>query len=163
MVIFDGAKLGRNLDMRRYLTDVWLDGAGLKKVDRLTINGMKGATGEARIRTRKGPRDLRAVALRFEGDTIYRFLILTPPKFTAAMNEDLRRMTFSFRALTKREIANARPQRISIHKVKRGETVKSLAAAMPFETFKEERLRVLNGLRPREALKPGRLIKVIGN
>ena len=68
---------------------------------------------------------------------------------------------YSFRPLTKREIANARPQRIRVHEVEPGETVATLAAAMPFETFKRERLRVLNGLEPGEVLQPGRLIKLI--
>ena len=123
---------------------------------------MAAATGNARIRTRNGPRDLRAVALRFSGDTIYRFLILTPPKLTAQMSEGLRRMTYSFRPLTSREIENARPQRIRVHRVEPGETVATLAAAMPFETYQAERLRVLNGLALDEVLQPGRLIKLIG-
>ena len=106
---------------------------------------------------------MRAVALRFSGDTIYRFLILTPPSLTARMSEGLRRMTYSFRPATAREVENARPRRITIHEVEPGETVDSLAAAMPFETYQAERLRVLNGLAPDETLQPGRLIKLIGN
>ena len=163
LAIFDGDTLGRNLSMRRYLTDVWLDGLGLRDVEGITINGMAAATGTGRIRTRDGPRDLRAVALRFSGDTIYRFLILTPPNLTARMSEGLRRMTYSFRPATAREVENARPQRIRVHQVEPGETVDSLAAAMPFETYRAERLRVLNGLAPDETLQPGRLIKLIGN
>ena len=161
VVIFEGDKLGRNLAMGRYLTDVWLDGADLRDVENITINGMAAATGSARIRTRQGLRDLRAVALRFSGDTIYRFLILTPPDVTGALSEALRRMTYSFRPLTVREIENARPQRIRIHEVEPGETVDSLATTMPYETFREDRLRVLNGLKPGETLEPGRLIKLI--
>ncbi len=160
-VIFDGDEVGPNLAMGRYLTDVWLDGVALRDIDRITINGMAAATGAARIGTRDGPRDLRAVALRFSGETIYRFLILTPPGITASLSEDLRRMTYSFRPLTERELASARPQRIDIYEVKPGDTVDSLAAAMPYETLKSERLRVLNGLAPDETLQPGRLIKLI--
>jgi predicted Zn-dependent protease len=163
VVIFSGDKLGRNLSMGRYLSDVWLDGVGLGDIDSITINGMTAATGSARARTRQGPRDLRAVALRFSGDTIYRFLILTPPEVTEQMSEGLRRMTYSFRPLTSREIENARPQRIRVHRVEPGETVASLAAEMPFETHREERLRVLNGLTPDEVLRPGRLIKLIAS
>lgn len=162
LVIFDGAKLGRNLDMQKYLTDIWLDGVNLKDIDSITINGMEAATGSARIRTKDGPRDLRAVAIRFSGDTLYRFVFLTPPELTGKLSEDLRRMTYSFRALSKREIENARPQRVTIYKVKPGETVADLSADMPFESLKSERFRVLNGLAPDEVLQPGRLIKRIG-
>ncbi len=161
VVIFDGDKLGPNLAMGRYLSDVWLDGVGLRNIDRITINGMDAATGETRTNTKDGPRDLRAVAIRFSGETIYRFLILTPPDVTAALSEGLRRMTYSFRPLSEREAAGARPQRIEIYEVKPGDTVDSLAAALPYETLKSERLRVLNGLAPDETLQPGRLIKLI--
>jgi predicted Zn-dependent protease len=163
LVVFSGDKLGRNLPLRRYLTDVWLPGAHLRDVEGITINGMDAATGNARIRTKKGPRDLRAVAVRFSGDTIYRFLIFTPADVTAQLSEELRRMTYSLRPVTDRELENARPQRIAIHRVEAGDTVDSLAAAMPFENFKPERLRLLNGLGPNETLQPGRLIKLIGN
>ena len=83
--------------------------------------------------------------------------------YPAQLSEELRRMTYSLRPVTARELENARPQRIAIHRVEAGESVDSLAAAMPFESFKSERLRMLNGLAPNEALQPGRLIKLIGN
>ena len=161
VVIFDGDEIGPNLAMGRYLSDVWLDGVGLSDIDRFTINGMDAATGETRTNTKNGPLDLRAVAIRFSGETIYRFLILTPPDLTASLSEALRRMTYSFRPLSEREVAGARPQRIDIHEVKPGDTVDSLAASLPYETLKSERLRVLNGLEPGEVLEPGRLIKLI--
>ena len=160
-VRFDGAK-GKGVgSMVAYLADDWLGDVALSDVARITVNGMEAATGRARANTRQGQRDVRAIAIRFDADTIYRFLILTPPEQTAAMSEGLRRMTFSFRRLSEREISNIRPLRIRIHTVAPGDTVASLAATLPFEDFREERFRVLNGLEPGETLEPGRLVKLI--
>ena len=162
VIRFDGATVGANMDMLRFLTQKWLGDVNLGDATRITVNGMAAATGTARVNTPDGPRDLRAIAIRFEPETVYRFMILTPPNHTAALGEELRRMTYSFRPLNEREKSNLRPQRIKIHEVQPGDTVASLAATMPFEDFKEERFRVLNGLDPSETLEPGRLVKLIG-
>ena len=160
-VRFDGAK-GKGVgSMVRYLADDWLGDVNLDDVERVTINGMEAATGSTRANTNQGQRDVRAIAIRYDAKTIYRFLILTPPNQTAAMSQGLRRMTFSFRPLSKREIANIRPLRIRIHTVEPGDTVASLAATLPYEDFREERFRVLNGLAPNEGLEAGRLVKLI--
>ena len=161
-VRFDGDALKAGADIGRYLAGTWMADVRLGAVERLTVNGMEAATATARARTQAGPRDLRAVVIRFDGERVYRFLILTPPAETAAMSERLRRMTHSFRPLSERETRNLVPRRVRVHEVKPGETVESLAAAMPFEEFRVERFRVLNGLKPSETLEPGRLVKLIG-
>jgi predicted Zn-dependent protease len=159
---FDGAKVAADTDMLRYLTRDWLGDMRLADTERITVNGMAAATASARINTRDGRRDLRAVVIRYDAETAYRFLILTPANQTAALAEELRRMTYSFRPLSEREKGNLRPQRIVIHEVQAGDTVASLADTMPFDDFKEERFRVLNGLGQNETLEPGRLVKLIG-
>ena len=54
----------------------------LENVERIKINGFDAATGQARIDTSEGVRDVRLVAIRFAPDRIYRFLFLTPPGTT---------------------------------------------------------------------------------
>lgn len=160
-VRFDAGRLAPGLDMARYLVDDWMRGVPLGDVERITVNGMAAATGTARARTSEGPRDVRAVAVRFDRDTAYRFLILTPPRATAALSEGLRRMTYSFRRLGADERAALKPLRVRIHEVAPGDTVESLAAALPFDDLEVERFRVLNGLGPGESPAPGSLIKLI--
>ena len=161
VVRFDRGDLDADTATTRYLTDTWLPGVALDRVERITINGMEAATGAGRATTRDGARDVRAVAIRYDKDTVYRFLMLTPPELTQGLSEGLRRMTYSFRPMTPREIRNLRPKRIRVHEVGPGDTVDSLAATLPYDDFKAERFRVLNGLGPDEALAPGRLVKLI--
>jgi len=156
---FDGARVRG--DVGRYLLDTWMAGLGPRDFERIDVNGMATATAVARANTRSGPRDVRGIVIRFDAETVYRFLILTPPRLTAALSVPLRRMTFSFRRLSAAEIAALKPLRVVTHRVAPGETVAALAAGLPFQDFREQRLRVLNGLAPREEPAPGRLIKLI--
>ena len=53
------------------------------------------------------------------------------------------------------------PKRIVIHKVKKGETFKSLSLKTAFSTHAENRLRVINNMFPTGEPKPGSLIKIV--
>ena len=148
--------------MTGYLTEIWLPRAGLKDVEALEINGLPAATGQARIRSRQGGQfDVRVVAIRTGPSTIYRFPFVTPPSQTAALSEGLRRTTYSFRRLSDSEAAELRPQRIKIHRVRRGESIASLARKMPFSDFRQERFLTLNGMEKGETLKAGQKVKLI--
>ena len=87
---FDGAKVAADTDMLRFLTRQWLGDVGLGDAERITVNGMAAVTASAQVNTQDGPRDLRAVAIRYDPETVYRFMILTPPNQTAARAEELR-------------------------------------------------------------------------
>ena len=162
IVRFDGEKLERGMTMARYFAREWPKGLELGQIEHFTVNGMDAATGTTPTRTREGPRDVRAVAIRFGRGQVYRFLILTPPRLTGALEAEFRRMTHSFRPLTGRETAYLGPSRLRVREVRPGETVESLAATLPFDDFRAERFRLLNGLGPGERLRPGRLVKLIG-
>ncbi len=158
---FDGDELERDTTMERYLAREWPKGVALGRIERITVNGMDAATGAARVSTRQGARDVRAVAIRFDDTRVYRFLMLTPPRLTGTLSEGLRRMTYSVRRLGEREAAALKPLRLRIHEVAPGDTVESLAATLPFDDFQIERFRALNGLAPGDHLAPGRLVKLI--
>lgn len=159
---FDDDKLasGRT-DVRNYLVRQWADGLALQEVERIRVNGMEGATGAARVQTRGGPADLRLVAVRWSGDRVYRFLFLTPPRETQALDTELRRTAFSLRSLSSQEAAALKPLRIRVVRVRAGDTPEKLARRMAFADFQVERFRVLNGLGPREGLKTGKLVKIV--
>jgi predicted Zn-dependent protease len=160
IIVFDSVR-GYGGDMPSFIQAQWARGARLDGLEPITINGLQAATAATRTNTNKGVMDVRFVAVRFNGGTIYRFMFLTPPSQTARLAEDLKRTTYSFRALSPGEAAAVRPYRVRVKPVRTGESVQSLAAEMPFDSYKTERFAVLNGLEPGAALRPGELIKTV--
>jgi predicted Zn-dependent protease len=122
---------------------------------------MEAATGSGPLELKSGLRDVRLVAIRFDADTVFRFIFLTKPEQTAALERDLQETTYSFRRLTPAEAARLHPQAIRVVTVRAGDSVAGLAAKMPFPDFREERFRVLNGLAPGDRLTPGQHVKII--
>src|SRR5690606_18918879 len=125
------------------------------------VNGLPAATGIAQVRTNAGVHNLRLVAIRGDGDQIWRFAFLIPPSDTEKLAAALRETTYSFRKVSAAEAAKWQPRRIRLHKVQAGDTVESLAARLPFEKFKVEWFRVINGLGAGEPLKLGQTVKLI--
>jgi predicted Zn-dependent protease len=110
---------------------------------------------------KSGVRDVRLVAIRFDADTLMRFIFLTKPEQTGPLSRDLQETTYSFHRLSPAEAARLHPQAIRIVTVRAGDSVAKLAAQMPFPDFREERFRVLNGLAAADRLTPGQHVKII--
>jgi len=159
--IFDQSQKGSDAAMTAYLTQVWAKGVALNDVEALTVNGMEAATGQVRLDTKQGPRDVRLVAIRHNARNIYRMLFVTPPEATAALARDLRATTYSFRKLSAKEVAAIKPLRLRVHTVRQGETPQSIAARMPFESYALQRFLVLNGLSAESKLRSGQKVKII--
>jgi predicted Zn-dependent protease len=160
-ILFDRAKQTSAGSMTRYLADVWARDIELRDLQAIDVNGQEAATAWTRLDTRQGKLDFRLVAIRFGDGAIYRFLFVTPPDRTAALNEPLRRTAHSFRPLSAGELAELEPYRIEIYQVQPGDTPESLARRMPLGEESLGLLRVLNGLREGEALAPGRKVKLV--
>ncbi|MEX0697413.1 MAG: M48 family metalloprotease [Dongiaceae bacterium] len=160
-IIFDAAPNRSRAGMIDYLRFEWARNAALDEVAGLDINGLEAATGRTRAQTDRGPLDLRLVVIRFDADTIFRFIFATPPALTERLSTDLRRTTYSFRRLSAAEAASLRPQRLRVVTVQPGDTVATLGQRMPFEDYREERFRVLNGLGSNDRLVPGQRVKIV--
>ena len=160
-IIFDRASKPSDGPMDAYLADLWTQEPRLTEVVRITINGLEGAIGKTRLRSYKGVLDVQLLAIRIHPKKIYRFLFLTPNTLTRTLERDLRRTTYSFRRLDEPEAMSLRPQRIDIIKFGSRDTVARLARRMPFEDFKLERFRVLNGLAADERIEAGRRLKIV--
>ena len=162
MLRFDGrSALNPAMHTQDYLTRVWGEDFRFDNIEAIEINGMEAATGAGQISGQDGRRDVRVVAIRFAPDQVYRFLFLTPPNQTAIFEEGFRRTTYSFRRLSVDEAAAIKPLRIRIITVRKGDTQESLARRMLVENYPLEHFRVLNGLRARDALAPGRRVKIV--
>ncbi len=158
---FDQATPTPSGDMMDYLAYGWGKNISLGNLERITVNGMDGATGTARVNTQGGAADLRLVAIRYDSGKVYRFLFLTAPNQTSDLAAGLRQTTYSFKKLSDAEAAALKPQRIRIVTAQPGDTVASLAARMPFDDHQVERFRVLNGLVDGATLTPGQKVKLV--
>ncbi len=164
MVIFDMApdKTARRVrSLTAYLTRAWGSRLALKGVDRINVNGLDAATAEARMTSRAGPRDIRLLVIRGGTGKIFRFAFISPPDMTARLRLEFQRTTFSFRHISEEEVALIKPLKIKVASVQAGDTAESLAAAMPFEKFRQRWFEVINRLGLEAGFRPGTLVKTV--
>ncbi len=157
----NGTSLADGRSAMDYLRNVWARNVNLSNVETIQVNGFDAATAATRLNTKDGVMDVRLVTIRFDPRTMYRFLFASPPSRTAALNLPFRQTTYSFRALTEAEAAQARPPRIRIVTVGAGDTAESLASRMAVKDHAVERFRVLNGLQSGQQPKQGDRVKII--
>ena len=160
-IMFDAAPRRTAASMVDYLATIWPPGAVLNELEAITINGLEAATAWTRLAGRSGSTDVRLVAIRYDRQSIYRFLFITPEHSTAALSRDLRATTYSFRPLSAGEAAAYRPRRIHVETVDPGEKSSVFAARMALEAYRLEWFQTLNGLAPGREPAGGSLVKLV--
>ena len=160
-IVFDMTTKAAYASMTDYLIRGWAKDTTLWNVEAITVNGLAAATGQTQVRGRRGPLDLRLVAIEGNAGAIYRLLFITPPRLTDALSEGLRRTTYSFRRLSSGEAAAIKPHRLRLHRVRPGETPASVARRMVVESNRLERFLVLNGLNENSPIRPGQVVKIV--
>lgn len=160
-IIFDRAAKPVSGSMEAYVGRVWGGKLRLRNLETIRVNGLEAATATTQIRTKDGNFDARLVAYRIDAKSIYRLMFLTPGSQTARLSTELRRSTYSFRQLSAAEASRLRPLVLSIIRVRRGDTVQSLARQMPYADFQLERFEVLNGISRNDRLRPGQKLKMV--
>lgn len=161
LIVFDMARNAGRRGMSDYLARVWTKGRRLSLLRNIAVNGLKGAEGFTRIRTKRGPIDLRLVAVRGGPDRIYRFMFLSPPRQTAGLQRGFDGILNSLRRIGSDEAASIKPLRLRIVRIGPGETQRAIARRMALPERRLERFQVLNGLGPRDRLGPGRRVKIV--
>jgi len=130
----------------------------LSPLQRTTINGLPAGFVTGRAQTSSGVVDVSVMAYRFDADTAYHFIMVTPGgqgmRPFASMLDSLRRISAS-------EAAAIRPRVIDVVTVRRGDTVASLAARMAYRDYRVERFVSLNGIANGAALVPGQKVKLV--
>jgi len=147
-------------DPAEYLAYQWASGVQLNDLQRITVNGLQGATAWTRLQSNGGQADVRAVVLKGEGNQLYRFLFLAPAgnsRFNGAFQETVN----SFRRLSASEAAQIKGFRVYVLTAGANDSVASLARGMPFGAYNEQAFRVLNDLVGGGALARGELVKVV--
>jgi predicted Zn-dependent protease len=137
-----------------YLVSGWIENIDPASVQEVTINGLKAATASA-----KGdPWAFRLYAVRF-GSEVYR-MIFAAKEIGPDLDKLFRESVASFRRMSRAEIRQAKPLRLSVITAGPNDTVASLAARLPVDK-PVERLRLLNGLDPGRNISPGDKVKMI--
>jgi predicted Zn-dependent protease len=160
-MIFDGGRASNIPAMTDYISNVWAKNIRLQSLDSMTINGMEAATATTSGSTDQGQLFLRLVAIRYDADTIYRFIFLSPAQNAASADAGFREAAASFRKLSASEAAAIKPLHVRVVTVQPGDSVSSLAKQMAFDNYQEQRFRVLNGLTADQTLAAGQRVKLI--
>ncbi|MAS87905.1 MAG: peptidase M48 family protein [Micavibrio sp.] len=162
VIIFDGAKKNAAQSIEDYLVNVWKRGkTGYDTPERLTINGMDAAM-TSYVATISGQQKrVREVAIAYNTTDIYRFTFVMETNASIATQTSLKDTMYSFKKMSANDKLRYPPQRIKVFVAKAGDTVAQKASIMPFDDYKEERFRVLNGMSLLEPLTPNRLYKTI--
>jgi predicted Zn-dependent protease len=160
-VRFDGVDAPAGQPMTTYLVQGWAKGRQLNDIERIDMDGLEAATGALRLQGSSGPIDVHLVAIRWDPQTVYRFMIVSPAQFSQALDLPMRRMLGTFRRLSPAEAAALKPLRLHIVEVGAGDTVASLAGRMAFPDYQRERFMVLNGITSDNQLRPGMLVKIV--
>jgi predicted Zn-dependent protease len=141
--------------LTEYLNSGWIENIDPATVEEITVSGFPGATAAA-----KGDQwDFRLYAIRF-GSDVYRFIFAAKHR-TPETDRSFRESINTFRRMTIAETEQAKPLRLRIFTVAPGDTVDKLASKMAVPDRAAERFRVLNGLDPGDALKPGSQMKIV--
>ncbi len=160
-IIFDAAQRPQGQNIESYLTRTWLPKQRLGDIETINVNGFPAATATARVKTDDGIMDLRLIAIAYDAARVYRFMFVSPTRQTAGLNMGFRRTTYSFRTISDAEAAAVRPLRLVIEAVESGDTMEKFASRMPYETYRLERFKVLNGLSGGEEAHLGGKVKLV--
>ena len=160
-IVFNGVQVAARTDPRTYLVHQWAPSVRLSDVERITINGMEGATGWTRLNAQGSLVDVRLVVIRYSDRQFFRFQFVTPASMTARLKRDLERTTYSFRRLSAKEAAALKPLRIRVVTVRTGDTTQSLARRMRVDEAPLDWFRVLNRLKPGQNPPVGSRIKLV--
>lgn len=161
VIIFDGAANAGRVDPVTYVSQVWMRGQLATEVERIEINGRNAATVSFPGRVNNRAVTIRLIAVAWGPDKFFRFQMAIPQGADATIIEDLKRTTYSLRPMTAQEKREVQPWTLRVIAAKADDTVESLAARTPFHDFREERFRVLNGMKPGDTVQPSRFYKVV--
>jgi len=138
-----------------YLKSGWMEKVDPSSVEEFTVNGFPAATATA-----SGDEwSFRLFAVRF-GSDVYRFIFAAKDR-TAQVDRSFRESIASFRRMSLKESEQVHPLRLKIVTVGAHDTVETLARRMATGDHSLDRFRVINGLGPHDAVKPGAKVKIV--
>lgn len=132
--------------------------AQVGQMQETNVHGFRAARLPARVQNSQGQLiDVAVTAYQFKPDSAFHFITLAP----ANGGQDFASLVSSFRGLSDAEAAELRPRRIDVVTVGPRDTIATLASRMAFDTYREERFRVINGLADGQPLQAGQQVKIV--
>lgn len=161
IMVFDMAEADSGRSMGDFIRRDWLEGTDIARLDdRRTGGGFDSAVAEAQVQLEQGPAEGGFVAIRGDGETVYRFMLLTG-NYGRGDRRALLDTVDSFRRLSQAEAAELKPQRLRLVTVEPGDTIDSFARRMEVEKLPREHFMVLNGLTRGQELRAGKRVKIV--
>lgn len=123
-----------------------------------TVNGLPTAQATARVTSGQNQLDVTVTAYDFGSGRKYHFLTVTRAGQGIGPFSS---MVGSVSRLSASEAAQIRRRVIDVVTVRRGDTIAGLSSRMAYQTYREERFRVLNGLEANDGLQAGQRVKLV--
>lgn len=150
-------------DLNSYVRNVFTAlGGGQQQVtpssiERTTVNGLPAAYGTARVNNGQQQVDVTVFAYEFGPSTAYHFASITPAGQAGTFNS----LYQSMRRISASEANSVIPRRVDVVTAARGDSVRTMASRMAYDSGQEARFRVLNGLSSNDQIVPGREYKLV--
>lgn len=149
--------------MAAYIAEEWAAKLTVAELTPTTVNGLPAATARAALKARGGTLYLGLAAIRFDTRRIYRLIAAAPRESAPRLRGVLQETLSGFRRISAAEAAGAKPWRLRVVEVAGGDTIASLSRRMPFDSLRQDRFRVMNGLHAGEPLRAGMSVKLVLN
>ena len=160
-IIFDLASNKRGDTPANFIRNTWMKGQNVSSVDAIKINGMDAATSSIKGSLNGKAMNIRLIAIRWNEKQFARFKIAIPASLSATQMTELKKSTYSFNRMSKKDKSRLKPYRIKLVTSKSGDSVSSVSSRMAQNNYKEQRFRVLNGLGPNEDIVVNRVYKIV--
>jgi predicted Zn-dependent protease len=137
--------------------------AGFQQVngDRAQLNGLDAYVGTYQGQIEGMGNVVMLAAHVLHERNVFVFAGLAPPNEFQSVQRQFTESIRSFRALSRQEAANIRPNRLDIYTVRAGDTWQSIAERTGDATIKPSTLAIMNNYEPNQQPRPGDRIKVV--
>lgn len=152
---FDATVVSGRTGLAEYLKSGGIIGLVDETIREESINGFQSATAIARGDAWR----FKVRVIRNESQ-VYRF-ITAAPQTNTNIDAVSRRITESFRVLSKAEIASLKPLVVKVATVGAGESKETLVSRMRGSSNPEKLFRLLNGMKSDDVLSPGQKVKIV--
>ncbi|MEM7618593.1 MAG: M48 family metalloprotease [Pseudomonadota bacterium] len=161
VILFDAARDSANPSAFDFLTQKVLKNQNAQNAERITVNGLDGATASFSGKVQGKSATIRVTVVEWTPGQFFRFQMAIPSGKTSAFMNELKKTTYSLRRLSASEKKSIRPKTLRVITAPSGATVSSMAAKMDVDGDKRKNFLVLNGLSSNAKIRAGQPYKIV--